>query len=158
VEDWIDSPVSSVPAPVVRARKTKKRRHRPAPVPFVNIVEVPASSVITVNAVVPAGSVPASVDGEVKVLPGVDAPAFISNAHSIDSRVPQVPPDIARCLSPGPPSDCADRSSLSWPFSECPDWPINREWLDFAFDKVTFKSSVDIDNDTDIVSGADLAQ
>ena len=50
------------------AKKTKKRRHRPAPVPFVNIVEVPASSVITVNAVVPAGSVPASVDGEVKVM------------------------------------------------------------------------------------------
>src|ERR1700759_4828596 len=92
-----------------------------------------------------------SVEGE---LPGIDAPAFISNAHSIDSPVLQVPPDIARCLSPGPPSDCADRSSLSWPFSE----PINREWLDFAFDKVTFKSSVDIDNDTDIVSGADLAQ
>ena len=66
MEDWIDSPVSSsVPAPVVRAKKTKKRRHRPAPVPFVNIVEVPASSVITVNAVVPAGSVPASVEGEV---------------------------------------------------------------------------------------------
>ena len=159
VEDWIDSPVSStVPVPVVRVKKTKKRRHRPAPVPFVNIVEVPASSVITVNAVVPAGSVPASVEGEVKVLPGIDAPAFISNAHSIDSPVHQVPPDIARCLSPGPPSDCADRSSLSWPFSECPDWPINREWLDFAFDKVTFKSSVDIDIDTDIVSGADLAQ
>ena len=86
MEDWIDSPVSSsVPVPVVRARKTKKRRHRPAPVPFVNIVEVPASSVITVNAVVLAGSVPASVDGEVKVMPGIGAPAFISNAHSIDS-------------------------------------------------------------------------
>jgi len=38
VEDWVDSPVSStVPVPV---RKTKNRRHRPAPVPFVNIEEV----------------------------------------------------------------------------------------------------------------------
>ena len=82
MEDWIDSPGSStVPVPVARVKRTKKRRHRPAPVPFVNSVEVPASSVITVNAVVPAGSVPASVEGEVKVLPGVDAPAFISNAH-----------------------------------------------------------------------------
>ena len=89
-----------MPVPVARVKNSKKRRHRPAPVPFVNIVEVPASSVITVNAVVPAGSVPASVDGEVKVLPGVDAPAFISNAHSIDSPVHLVPPDIARCLWP----------------------------------------------------------
>ena len=71
-----------------------RRRHRPAPVPFVNIVEVPASSVIIANAVVPAGSVP--VEGEGKVLPGIDAPAFISNAHPIDSPVPQVPPSDCR--------------------------------------------------------------
>ena len=88
----------------------------------------------------------------------VDAPDF-TPAHSIDSPGHQVPPEFARCLSPGPPSDCTDRSSLSWPFSECPDWPINREWLDFAFEKVTFKPlTLDNDIDTDIVSGADIAQ
>ena len=89
----------------------------------------------------------------------VDAPDFTPSAHSIDSPGHQVPPEFARCLSPGPPSDCTDRSSLSWPFSECPDWPINREWLDFAFEKVTFKPlTLDNDIDTDIVSGADIAQ
>ena len=55
---------------------------------------------------------------------------------------------LARCLSPGPFYDgpAIDRESLLWPLSVCPNWPINGEWLDFAFEKVTFRPlTVDID-------------
>ena len=130
VEDWIDSPVSSsVPMPAVRVKRTKKRKHRPAPVPFVNIVEVPASSILTVNADVPAGSVPASIDHDVNVLPNIDASAVFP----VGAPVSPVAPDVlARCLSPGPFYDgpAIDRESLPWPLSVCPDWPSNAEWLD----------------------------
>jgi len=139
VEDWVDSPVSStVPVPV---RKTKNRRHRPAPVPFVNIEEVPASSVNIVNADVLAGSVPV---GDVSVLPGIDASAVFPVGAPVSPVVSDV---LARCLSPGPFYDgpAIDRESLLWPLSVCPDWPINAEWLDFAFEKVTVRPlTVDI--------------
>ena len=60
---------------------------------------MPASSVITVNAVVPAGSVPASVEGDVNVLPGIDASAVFP----VGAPVSPVASDVlARCLSPGP--------------------------------------------------------
>ena len=106
---------------------------------------MPASSNLTVDAGVPAGSVPASIDHDVNVLPNIDASAVFP----VGAPVSPVASDVlARCLSPGPFYDgpAIDRESLPWPLSVCPDWPINAEWLDFAFEKVTFRPlTVDIE-------------
>ena len=53
------------------------------------------------------------------------------------------------CLSPGPISNGSppDPSSLGWPFSVCPDWPMNEDWLRFAFAPVSFSFRVDNDPD-----------
>jgi hypothetical protein len=53
-----------------------------------------------------------------------------------------VPPSRpSSCLSPGPPyvgPPLDDPHAGIWPFSVCPDWPINDEWLRFAFAPVVF--------------------
>ena len=86
----------------------------------------------------------------------LDVAVNVNPDVSIASDATQsVPADIARCLSPGPISEgSVDRESLPWPFSECPDWPINDTWRDFAFAPVTFRPlTVDIEQfpDPDIV-------
>ena len=61
--------------------------------------------------------------------------------------------NVARCLSPGPIYDGPpiDRESMPSPLANCPDWPINDAWRDFAFAPVTFRSlTVDIDPSPDI--------
>ena len=84
-----------------------------------------------------------------------DFPVNINPDVSTASAASQsVPADIARCLSPGPTYEGPVDRELPWPFSECPDWPINDSWRDFAFAPVTFRPlTVDIDPfpDLDIV-------
>ena len=59
------------------------------------------------------------------------------------------PSRLSSCLSPGPISNGSpsDPSSLGWPFSVCPDWPMNDDWLRFAFAPVSFSFRVDVDPD-----------
>jgi hypothetical protein len=59
------------------------------------------------------------------------------------------PTRLSSCLSPGPISNGSppDPSSLGWPFSVCPDWPMNEDWLRFAFAPVSFSFRVDVDPD-----------
>ena len=44
-------------------------------------------------------------------------------------------------LSPGPSyqGPDPDPSLMVWPLSEFPDWPINDDWRDFAFEPVVFR-------------------
>src|SRR6185436_238311 len=59
-------------------------------------------------------------------------------------RVVCSPVRISSVLSPGPiyRGPDPDPSLVVWPLSEFPDWPINDDWRDFAFEPVVFRSPV----------------
>jgi len=62
----------------------------------------------------------------------------------VGSSVPVVPGSPVRgssALSPGPTyrGPDPDPSLMVGPLSEFPDWPINDDWRDFAFEPVVFR-------------------
>ena len=58
---------------------------------------------------------------------------------------------VSSVLSPGPTYDGPepDPALMIWPLSECPDWPINDSWRDFAFLPVVFSPRSEQSNNGD---------
>jgi len=71
-------------------------------------------------------------------------PAEVSGEPVLALNVANTCLDAERslCLSPGPNYDgpLPDPESITWPFSEFPDWPISDTWRDFAFDPVVLRA------------------
>jgi uncharacterized protein len=64
-----------------------------------------------------------------------------STPEVFDFTASDRPSRPSSCLSPGPAYNgppLEDSNANTWPFSNCPDWPINNDWLRFAFAPVTF--------------------
>jgi hypothetical protein len=74
---------------------------------------------------------------------------------SVGSPIPCV--RVSSVLSPGPTYDGPepDPALMIWPLSECPDWPINDSWRDFAFLPVVFSPREQSDNENNSVSDCD---
>jgi len=117
---------------------------------------------------VPGVSPPTAVDLRVPVSPStaVDICVPVSNLNefksvslTLSTAVPAISPihvspvshiaapEHASCLSPGPPYDGPpiDRDALPWPLRDCPDWPMNPDWLEFAFARVDLAPEPDDD-------------
>ena len=44
------------------------------------------------------------------------------------------------CLSPGPTYSGPPVDRDGWPLRGCPDWPMNTDWLEFAFAHVVYRN------------------
>ena len=78
---------------------------------------------------------PTSVDLRVPV---VSLVSELNVSLPLSPVYPVAAPGLASCLSPGPTYEGPpiDRGALPWPLSNCPDWPMNPAWLEFAFARV----------------------
>ena len=85
-------------------------------------------------------------------VPAVSLPVSPINELSVSlplSPVYQVAaPELTSCLSPRPSYDGPpiDRGALPWPLSNCPDWPMNPAWLEFAFARVELAPELNDDS------------
>jgi len=72
------------------------------------------------------------------------SPIPVSGGAPSPVRVVCSPVRVSSVLSPGPiyQGPDPDPSLVVWPLSEFPDWPINDDWRDFAFEPVVFRSPV----------------